>query len=411
MRGIRGWAVSTAAALAALAALPAATPAKPVAYDASVASGLHHDPVHTYGATVADFDADGWDDVLLVRHYETFPGLYRNDGGTFTDITAVAFPSDPDSADFHDCPPADVDGDGRLDFYCTLGAKNGAGTKTNRLWLQQPDGTFVEDAAGWGVADPYGRGREATFIDANADGRPDLMVGNTFPRTDGRRSPNRLFINEGGTSFRKAPEFGINREVSADGSLQAVDFDRDGFEDLLLCGKNGVRLYRNRGGKRFANVTRKRGIHPGSCRSARLVRANRGPALDLIALRPKRFTVQLQRGGRFGPPVVSRRVKRTRRLGFGDVNGDGLTALYLLRAGPPAAEDGGVPTTDEPDRMLLNRRGGKRFVPIPIPQTRLGVGQSVTTIDHDRNGLDDFIVMNGRASSKGPIRLVAFRRG
>ncbi|HSI79806.1 MAG TPA: VCBS repeat-containing protein [Solirubrobacterales bacterium] len=410
----RGRTVAGAFALAALAAAagPSVAAGKLEAYDASLASGLHHAPVHTYGATVGDFTGNGWDDVLLVRHHETFPGLYENGGGTFADITASAFPSGPDSADYHDCPAADVDGDGRLDFYCTLGANQGAGAKANELWLQQPDGTFVERAADYGVTDPFGRGRQATFVDANGDRRPDLFVGNTQPRTDGRRSANRLFINEGGTSFRKVPEFGINRQVSADATVQAVDFDRDRRVDLLVCGKDGVRLYRNVAGKRFANVTRKRGVKPGRCRSAWLVKANRGPVLDLVILRPKRFTLQIQRRGRFEPrPTVSRRVKRAYRLGVGDVNGDELADLYLLRAGPLPAVRGGVPTTDAADRLLVNRNRGRRFPRIPIPQTRLGVGQSVTTIDHDRNGLDDFIVMNGRSFSKGPIRLIAFRRG
>ena len=43
-----------------------------------------------------------------------------------------------------------------------------------------------------------------------------------------------------------------------------------------------------------------------------------------------------------------------------------------------------------------------------VPQIAKGIGESVTAIDHDANGLSDFIVMNGRFDARGPIRLVAF---
>jgi hypothetical protein len=43
-----------------------------------------------------------------------------------------------------------------------------------------------------------------------------------------------------------------------------------------------------------------------------------------------------------------------------------------------------------------------------IPQTHRGLGEAVTAIDYDRNGLTDFIVQNGRHDNRGPIRLIAF---
>jgi hypothetical protein len=60
--------------------------------------------------------------------------------------------------------------------------------------------------------------------------------------------------------------------------------------------------------------------------------------------------------------------------------------------------------------MLVSRGGGKRFKTMSIPQTHRGVGEAVTAIDYDRNGLTDFIVQNGRYDNRGPIRLIAFLR-
>jgi hypothetical protein len=41
-----------------------------------------------------------------------------------------------------------------------------------------------------------------------------------------------------------------------------------------------------------------------------------------------------------------------------------------------------------------------------IPSTRSGSVDDVVTIDHDRDGLDDFLVLNGRFFA-GPVQLIA----
>ena len=46
---------------------------------------------------------------------------------------------------------------------------------------------------------------------------------------------------------------------------------------------------------------------------------------------------------------------------------------------------------------------------MPIPQARDGSAELVIATDHDRNGLTDFVVLNGRGSLRaGPIQLIAF---
>src|SRR5439155_1241940 len=82
----------------------------------------------------------------------------------------------------------------------------------------------------------------------------------------------------------------------------------------------------------------------------------------------------------------------------GDVNGDGL---YVVQG-----ELGG---TNVADVMLLNDGNGASFTEMAIPETSVGSGDVAYPIDYDRNGLTDFLVMNGHDEGNlGPIQLIAF---
>jgi hypothetical protein len=59
------------------------------------------------------------------------------------------------------------------------------------------------------------------------------------------------------------------------------------------------------------------------------------------------------------------------------------------------------------DVMLVNRNGGSAWSSVLIPQVYSGSGEDAYAIDHDGNGLDDFLVLNGNRE-RGPIQLTAF---
>jgi hypothetical protein len=171
------------------------------------------DVSRTWSAETGDFNSDGWDDLLVVNHYEeTGAFLYRNRrDGSFArqDTGPNTFPT----RDRHDCTFGDVDRDGLVDLYCTIGGGRGSARKPNELYMQRPDGTFDNQAREYGVVDLNGRGRDTTFIDVNNDGFLDLYVGNKYPRTDNRKSKNKLYINVDGDRFRSARSYGLNRQV------------------------------------------------------------------------------------------------------------------------------------------------------------------------------------------------------
>ena len=356
------------------------------------AAGIYEE-TRTWSANVADFTSDGHQDFLLVRHSQ-IARLYRNDGdGTFTEVNKGTFVKN----DRHDCAWADVDQDGLLDAYCTLGASHGDGEGRNELWFQQSDGTFVDRATAYGVTDRFGRGRHTTFLDVNHDAYPDLFVGNYYPRTDGLLSPNRLFINLGGTSFAAAPGYGLDREVGAF-CVDAADYNNDGWEDLLVCGRRALTLYRNDNGVSFTNVSGAMGVG-GFWRSARLVDVSGDGLLDLVSIRPSGFQVRLRSGASFASPVVTRSLSAGRDVTAGDFDADGTEDLYLLQGATSSV-------SNHPDILLLNDGTGTSFTPAQIPQTSRGRGDAAEPIDYDGDGSMDFLVLNGEGPAFGPIQLI-----
>jgi hypothetical protein len=364
-----------------------------------VASQAGIDEVTTsWSIAPADFDADGFPDVLLARHLEA-ARLYRNTGGDgFVEVARGTF----DAGDRHDCAWSDVDQDGLLDLYCSVGAEHGTAVKSNELWIQQPDHSFVDRAKEFRVADPYGRGRRVTFIDVNHDVYPDLFVGNHYPRRDGVPSPNRLFINVGGLGFHDARRFGLTKEVGA-GCAQAADYDGDGWDDLLLCGAESLHLYRNERGERFTDVSASVGVG-GKTRSARFVDVDGDGRLDLVQAQGRTVSVRLQRKGSLRRPAFSWTSGSGARIAVGDVDGDARPDLYLVVGCGAGSEN-------EPDVLLMNR-GDARFKPVETPQAREGCGDVAAPLDFDLNGTTDLIVTNGRgtvggAPAAGPVQLLS----
>jgi FG-GAP-like repeat len=391
-------AVPLAAIALALAVLaPAAAQGAVRVVDVSKQAGVA-DVTKTWSAEAGDVNGDGWPDLLVGNHYEKPAYLYENDkDGTFTRVGSDVFPAA--RRDRHDCSFGDANDDGRTDIFCSIGGERGAGHKPKELWVQSPQGTFQNEADAYGVTDTEGRGRDNTFLDVDHDGLDDLYVANKFPRTDGLISRNRLFINELGTHYRSAPEYGLDHQVGGK-IVQRVDFDGDGWDDLLVCGERRLFLFRNVKGKRFDDVARRSGV-ADSCESTVLAKFNHDARPDLAVLTRTRLKVFTQKaGGGFGHPAYKRKVAGGTELAAGKVSRDTLADLYVVQRG-----EGSEP--DRPDLLLLDRRGGHRFSRVKIPQTRRGKGDYVVSLDYDRNGRSDFLVLNGFHKHEGPVRLLA----
>jgi hypothetical protein len=134
---------------------------------------------------------------------------------------------------------------------------------------------------------------------------------------------------------------------------------------------------------------------------AAMADVNHDGRADLITLTSTTVAERLQHAdGTFAPPSTILKVQSGMALAMGDVNADHNPDIYVVggRAGSGNA----------PDHLLLgNATGG--FTTEPIPETTVGYGDRVYPLDYNRDGLTDFLVLNGGGDSAkvpGPIQLL-----
>ena len=129
------------------------------------------------GLATGDVNNDGLIDIYFTGN-QVSNKLYLNKGNLkFEDVTISAGVGG-DNRWYTGVTMADVNGDGYLDIYCSVGGK--FGPKNNQLFMNNGDGTFSEKANEYGLDDP-GNSVQATYFDYDKDGDLDLYVANYPP--------------------------------------------------------------------------------------------------------------------------------------------------------------------------------------------------------------------------------------
>ena len=201
--------------------------------DVSSKTGIKHTGKET-SAIFADYDNDGFHDLLVVREEGNI--LYRNSGkGTFENVTEKAKLTDKSGDKSLTNIPlfVDLDHDGDLDLF--LGK-----TSANKVYRNNSDGTFLEQAAKMGFSGANEDTRDAVFGDFDEDGDIDLFMVN-------ENAGNKLYSNQRQGIFKDITVQSGLRSEGGSSSATAADYDNDGYLDLFVTSFKGGNhlLYHN----------------------------------------------------------------------------------------------------------------------------------------------------------------------
>ncbi len=218
------------------------------------------------GVAVGDVNNDGLDDLYFTGN-QVSNRLYLNLGNLeFKDVTEESGLTDDGSwstgATF-----ADVNNDGFVDLYVCNSELYG--NRANKLYINQRDGTFSEQAKAYGL-DDQGFSTHATFFDYDKDGDLDMYLVNHSPlrtlpievqqkarREKPQEIADQFYRNEGGERFVNiSQEAGVTPYYSFGLSATSGDVNGDGWTDVYVTNDYDETdlLLINQKNSRFANA-------------------------------------------------------------------------------------------------------------------------------------------------------------
>jgi len=234
------------------------------------------------GCAFLDYDADGWQDILLVNSMD-WPGhkrqrttmkLYRNNrNGTFTDVTQ---PAGLDVEMYGmGVAVGDYNNDGFPDIFISCVGQS-------RLFRNTGKGTFLDVTKASGLLGKQGLSSSAIWFDYDRDGFLDLFVCNyvhwtaetdVFCSLDGKNksycTPEAyrgdtcwLYHNRGNGTFEDVTATsGIFDSSSKSLGVAMLDYDQDGWQDLLVANDTQPnKLYRNLHNGKFKDAAVEAGL-------------------------------------------------------------------------------------------------------------------------------------------------------
>lgn len=352
---------------------------------------------YTHGAAVADYDLDGWPDLLVTGWGRV--ALFRNTptamgGRCFKDVTA-AVGLDRGITWTTSAAWADLDGDGRPDLYlcqyvdwsfanhptdCNYDGttrdvcppKKFSGLK-HKVFHNRVDGRFedVSESAGLAPGGPHAsKGLGVIAVDVNLDGKPDLYVANDTV-------PNFLYVNRSTPGTIRLEEMGSLSSTAYDGhggpngsmGVDAGDPDASGLPWLWTTNyENELHaLYKNRSNPksvRFVYYSQASGIgalgqkfvgwgtgfidfdHDGwedlFIANGHAIRYPTGTTRRqrpvLMKNQQGKFKIISERGGRY-----FREEHLARGVALGDLDNDGTTDVVISHMNEPVTILRGVP--------------------------------------------------------------------
>lgn len=242
------------------------------------AGNMHFDGHYSHGVIAADYDSDGFTDMLITGYGGLT--LWKNQGdGTFQDVTTISKLTDvlwSSSAGW-----GDLNGDGTLDLYvahyvdwsfdnhpicfrlhssdrevCSPRLFNGL---PDTIYFGNGDGSFRDASESCGIRKD-GKGLGVLICDLDSDGDLDIYVAND---TDA----NFLYENKGAGRFEDvsiSSATAFNDQGTPDGSMgvDTLDYNLDGRFDIWVTNyeNENCALYKNDLQLSFCHVSRRSGI-------------------------------------------------------------------------------------------------------------------------------------------------------
>jgi len=191
-------------------------------------------------AGIADLDHDGDLDILIANEHKPNILLINDGKGSFTNESSSRIPQvDHDSEDIG---IADFDLDGDLDIVIVS-----EDDKTNELYLNNGNGIFKDEGDRIPVT---GTSNSVLVFDFNADGAPDIMIGNN--------GQNNILINNGEGYFKDETLERFGKFIDVTQDLTLGDIDNDGDQDVLVGNEDANRLLINNGNGFFEDQSSRR---------------------------------------------------------------------------------------------------------------------------------------------------------